>query len=255
MKNSGLLKHILQNTPNGIVITSEYLKQNNVSSKLAWWYVKSHWLERLGDKIYKKVNDHISWEGVVYTLQTIHQINLYVSGQTAIQLSGKSHYFYLKKEKDISISKNSKIPLWFKRVSFIPEKFNVSKSVLLDDKNIAMYLNNITSNQLTIYYSCNELAILEVLSKCKTIHDYEEAGQLMEAFPYLRWQIVQEILEQSSSILATRLYLHLANRYNHEWYKKLDIAKFNLGTGKRRVGEGGFFDKQFQLYVPLQQEY
>ena len=217
----------------------------------------SYWLEKLSNKAYKKVNDKLSWYGLLYTLQTIHQLNIHLSGRTAIAISGKSHYLYFGNYKNISVSigKNVKIPAWFTYADFIPEKFDIQKSVLLKDENIHKYLMSTELGGLQIGYSCNELAILDVLNTCKTEHDYEEASQLMESFPYLRSTIVQELLEQSNSIIATRLYLHLAKVHNHGWYKKLDLLKFNLGVGKRRVGEGKFYDKDLQLYAPINQGY
>lgn len=257
MQDSTILNNILNNTPRGVVLTSDYLKQQGVSNKLTWWYVHSNWLEKLSNRAYKKVNDKLLWGGLIYTLQTIHQLNIHVSGSTAIALSGKAHYLYFGNDKNISVAvgKNVKIPAWFIHADFISEKFKLNKSVLLNDENIQKYLMQIELDGLQIGYSCNELAILEVLSICKTEHDYEEASQLMEPFPYLRSAIVQELLERSNSIIATRLYLHLAKVHNHGWYKKLDLSKFNLGTGKRRVGEGKFYDKELQLYVPINQGY
>ena len=94
MQDSAILKNVLNNTPRGVVLTFDYLKQQGVSSKLTWWYVHSNWLEKLSNKAYKKVNDKLSWSGLLYTLQTIHQLNIHVSGRTAIAISGKSHYLY-----------------------------------------------------------------------------------------------------------------------------------------------------------------
>ena len=257
MQDSAILKNVLNTTPRGAVLTSDYLKQQGVSTKLTWWYVHSNWLEKLSNKAYKKVNDKLSWSGLLYTLQIIHQLNIHVSGRTAIAISGKSHYLYFGNDKNISVAvgKSVKVPAWFAHANFIPEKFNLQKSVLLNDENIQQYLMSAELDGLKISYSCNELAILEILCTCKTEHDYEESSQLMESFPYLRSAIVQELLNQSNSIIATRLYLHLAKLHNHAWYKKLDLSKFNLGTGKRRIGDGKFYDKDLQLYVPINQGY
>ena len=255
MQNNGILNSVLNNTPRGVVLTSDYLRQHGVSAKLAWWYVHSNWLEHLDGKAYRRVNDKLSWGSLLYTLQSIHQLNIHVSGRTAIAMSGKSHYLYLGDDKNIfvAVGKNVKVPAWFERANFIPEKFSLQKLVLLYDENIQKYLMLTELDGLKISYSCNELAILEVLCTCKTEHDYEEASQLMESFPYLRSVIVQKLLEQSNSIIATRLYLHLAKLHNHSWYKKLDLSKFNLGSGKRRIGAGKLYDKDVQLYVPINQ--
>ncbi len=127
MQDNSLLRNILNGAPSGIVLTSDYLRQSGVSRNLAWWYVHSNWLERLDDKAYKRVNDKIAWSGLLYTLQTIHKMDIHVSGRSAIGLSGKSHYLYFANTDNISVAigQTVKVPSWFKRANFIPEKFNI----------------------------------------------------------------------------------------------------------------------------------
>jgi hypothetical protein len=49
--------------PHSVVLTLPWLKKQGISSKLLWWYVQSHWLERIGGKAYKKSGDTVTWIG------------------------------------------------------------------------------------------------------------------------------------------------------------------------------------------------
>jgi len=125
MQDDSILRNILNSTPTGIILTSDYLRQYGVSRNLAWWYVHSNWLERLDDKAYKRVNDKITWSGLLYTLQTIHEMDIHVSGRSAIEISGKSHYLYFANAKTISVAvgKTVKVPSWFKRATILNMKY------------------------------------------------------------------------------------------------------------------------------------
>ena len=45
--NDSKINHMMLNMPHSSVVTSEWLHEHGVSSKLAWWYVQSEWLEKI----------------------------------------------------------------------------------------------------------------------------------------------------------------------------------------------------------------
>lgn len=55
-----ILNQFMVQTSPGMVLTLDWLVEHNISSKLAWWYVRSGWLERIGGKAYKKAGDQVS---------------------------------------------------------------------------------------------------------------------------------------------------------------------------------------------------
>src|SRR5580658_5276155 len=99
-KNKRKLNHFLLSTPSGVVLTTEWLDEQGISSKLAWWYVHSGLLERLGMKAYKKAGDNISWAGVVAALQGQMHLPLHVGGKTALQIWGRSHFILIEGIKE-----------------------------------------------------------------------------------------------------------------------------------------------------------
>lgn len=247
------LNQVILNIPHGAVVTTEWLKERGVSPKLAWWYVKSNWLERIADKAYKKPQTNIAWIGVVNALQTQLHKQIHISGKSALGLIGKAHYLLMGRnlELDLTLAGNTFLPAWFKSKHLSKDKFKVHRSMLLASDDLKEFLIHKEFEGLDIILSCAELAILEVLNLILTKQDLIEAAQLMESLPYLRANRVQELLEACTSIKAKRIYLYLASKYQHKWLKKLDLAKIDLGKGKRVVAKGGIYDSEFQISVPV----
>jgi hypothetical protein len=46
---------------------------------------------------------------------------------------------------------------------------------------------------------------------------------------------VQSILNRSKAIKTNRLFLFLANYYEHPWISRIDETQIKLGAGKRQV--------------------
>ena len=53
---------------------SNWLQQNGISHKLAWWYAEAGWLSRISDGAYIFAGDTANWAGAIATLQ--QQLNL-----------------------------------------------------------------------------------------------------------------------------------------------------------------------------------
>ena len=252
--NSSKINHMVLNMPHGAVITSEWLHNHGVSSKLAWWYVQSNWLEKISDKAYKNPHDNITWVGIVNALQEQLKKPVHISGKSALALTGKSHYLPMGNQVYIEMSvedNKSSLPMWLYSDYISKNKITIHKNQLIVSEFYKDYLINKEFDGLNILLSCAELAILEVLQLIPKKQDFVEAAQLMESLPYLRVNKVQHLLEQCNSIKAKRLFLYLATKYQHTWLKKLDITKINLGSGKRVIIQGGYFDKEFQISVPI----
>ena len=76
-----------------------------------------------------------------------------------------------------------------------------------------------------------------------------EVYQLMESMPVLKPKLLQELLENCSSIKVKRVFLYIAEKLNYSWFKKLDISKVDLGKGKRTIEKGGKLDKKFNIVI------
>jgi hypothetical protein len=47
------------------------------------------------------------------------------------------------------------------------------------------------------------------------------------------------------------LFMVLAEREGHAWFKRLDPLKIDFGKGKRAFSPGGFFHARYQITTPL----
>jgi hypothetical protein len=117
------LNHLMVNLPPGMVLTSSWLNQQGISCKLAWWYVHSKWLERIGDKAYKKSGDNLSWVGAISALQKQLYLPIYLGAKTALELLGQSHFVPMNGIKQVILfsEPNKIIPKWL----FIKETWKV----------------------------------------------------------------------------------------------------------------------------------
>ena len=66
--------------------------------------------------------------------------------------------------------------------------------------------------------------------------------------------MLQSLLEHCSSVKVKRLFLHLAEKHNHAWFKSLDVTKVSLGSGKRVLVPGGRLDPKYLITVPVTPE-
>lgn len=168
-----------------------------------------------------------------------------------MQLLGKYHYVPVQTIQQIDLYKTQKVklPSWLNKISECQTQFNVFAQQLFNqdfDEEIIIW----KFNEFELQLSSPERAILELLSNVPQQHTYEEAYLFMENLSRLRPEVVQMLLEKCNSVKSKRLFLHLAEKCQHEWLKDLGVKKISLGLGKRKIGAGGIFDSKYQISVP-----
>jgi hypothetical protein len=103
---------------------------------------------------------------------------------------------------------------------------------------------------INVYLSSPERAALEVLYLVPNKQSFEEAFKLVETLSQLRPNLVQSLLEKCKSIKVKRLFLYLADKFQHPWLSRVDLSKVSLGHGNRVIGKGGNYDHKYQLSLP-----
>lgn len=251
-QNERKLNHFMVSAPSGVVLTSAWLEEHGISSKLAWWYVRTGLLERLGSKAYKKTNDNISWAGVIAALQDQLKIPIQVGGKTALEILGRAHFIpQVMNVVTLFTNLEARIPKWFTVNRWSNTQFQVTKTNSLfktTDKKLGIIEKSIDG--LSVKISAPERAIMEVLFLCDDQAAFNEALLLMENLGQLRPTVVQQLLEHCHSIKVKRLFLFLAEHSQHPWLAKLDLNKINLGNGKRVISGGGNYNAKYMLSLP-----
>lgn len=249
--NGSKINNLLKNWPKNTVAVYNWLDKQGVYRQLAGQYVKSGWIERMGQGAFIRSGDTVEWSGGLYTLQAQLNMSVHPAGKTALQLQGNSHYIpvNLKQTKIVLFgSKNEKLPAWF-----IKYKWNVDVNYTMTDifgKEILLGLTMYNTGSYEIKISSPERAALELCYQVPIKESFEELEQIMLGLTTLRPGVVQELLEKCGSIKAKRLFMYLAGKHSHAWVNKVNLKKVDFGTGKRALFNNGHYDSKYKIVVP-----
>lgn len=228
----------------------KWLKKRGIPQNLAYHYFTNGILDKLGPGIYSRKNEKPKWQGGVALLQMEFEKKIHVSGRTALELHGHSHYAPLGKKPIVSLTSYSKekFPKWFSNIDFSCE-FKFKNSVLFNSEiKLHQYLDE---NNSRIWISSRELGILEFINELDLRYSFETAENYMNGLFGLRADVLQELLENCSSIKVKRVFLFLAEKLNYDYFKNLDLSKIDLGKGKRQIVlKDAQYDKKYQITVP-----
>ncbi len=245
MQNETIINILLQKWPKNTVAVYSWLKENGVSKSLAEYYKKSGWLDSFGVGAFIRRGDKVDEFGALFTLQNHLKLPVHIGGLSALNLQGLSHYLREVTVTQIFNEYKSPIPAWFKKSEFFRVKI-YNTNFLPADKYLVMKLD-VGFYQLKI--SAPERAILEVLYLCPDEFDLTEAFHLVENLVSLRPKVMQELLENCNSIKVKRLACFMFEKAGHEWFKRLDLSKIDLGSGTRKIVEHGAYDSKYKIII------
>lgn len=238
---------LLQNIPSGIVVLSSWLLEKGYSHDLQQRYLRSKWFTTIGKGAYIRTGEKINIFGAIYSLQKQDYKNIHIGGVSALSLKGYAHYIDMNQSNiHLFASQGFKLPLWFQNHEWdIIYTLKRSKILPYDMGLVSYRFNNFEIN-----ISSPARAIIECLDMAPAYFDLEEAWFIMESLNNLMPAQVQELLENTNSIKAKRLFLFMAEKAQHAWFRKIDISKLNLGKGKRSIVKNGVFNKKYNITIP-----
>lgn len=250
-QNSSKLNYLLQNWPQGSVAPTAWLKDQGISRQLLARYEEYNWVTRLAKGVVIRNGDDVTWEGVVYTLQTLQTLNVWVGGKTALQLKGHAHFVQMTKIPTVQLySANlDRVPRWIfdlKKIAY----FKFQKSKLFSGKASEHNLSQFEAGKISIKISSPERAIIELLDGVPIEQTFDETKLIFENLTTLRPAILQALLENCTSIKVKRLFLYFAEQSGHSWFKKLNVSKIDLGSGKRAIVPKGKLNLKYQILIP-----
>jgi hypothetical protein len=111
-------------------------------------------------------------------------------------------------------------------------------------------LTNTEIKNVKIKVSIPEMASMEMLYLIPQEQSFDEAAKIMDGLTTLRPKYVQNLLEVCNSFKVKRLFLFMAEKSQHQWFKELELNKISLGSGKRVIVKNGVLDKKYQITVP-----
>lgn len=245
--NREKLKNLLDSHLPGTVYVASWLEGRGISRDLQKHYRKSGWLETAGTGAFKRPGEQVSWQGGLYALQAQSGLDVHAGALTALALQGYAHYLRLGAETVFLFSPpKTNLPAWFKNRDW-GQKIHHCKTSALPP---ALALADYQAGAFSIQISTPERAFLECLHLSPDTVDLVECYQVMEGLTTLRPKLLQPLLEQCSSIKVKRLFLYMAEKAGHDWFKRLDATKFDLGAGARTVTKGGVYVSSYGLTMP-----
>jgi len=244
----GKINRLIGSWRKGTVKTSASFRADGYSDSLIARYVNSKWIESIGFGAYKLYEDRIDWYGALYALQRELKSSIHVGGKSALQLRGLAHNIPGKLKK-IELYHNdvNVLPKWFLEYKWSVE-LSITKTVKCGDAG--RFLSEIELDGIKIKAAVPELAIMEMLLKAPEDESYNEANLIMAGLLTLRPKFVTDVLMECKSVKAKRLFLHLAEKNNHTWLRRIELSKVNLGRGKRQIVKNGVFDPKYLITVP-----
>ena len=240
------LNQVLLDWKQGDIHGLEWFRARGVDQRLAYYY-NDNYLEKIGPGVFARKGDEVNPYGVVRFIQQELGLKLHISGRTALELQGHSHYVALGSKARIYLTsyEDKAFPAWIKKLEKSFE-FVFKKSSLLAQEN---FLTTHNESGFELKISTRELAALELIETLDLSGSLETAENYTQSLLTLRTEILQKVLEECRSIKAKRVFLYLAEKLNLPWFKSLKKKKINLGTGKRVVVKGGELNKEYQITV------
>lgn len=248
------INQLISQWPKGAVFTQKFLSQNGYYHGLVKTYKKSKWIEPIGTGAYKLYGDVVEWYGGLYALQKQLELNIHAGGKTALELKGYAHY--LRPGEQVCYlfgAPGEKLPKWFSEYDWGVKI--VYKATNLIPKGLRIAFSEYQYKEFKITISSPERAALEMLYYVPLDQGFDEAFKIMENLITLRPEIVQELLERCNSVKVKRLFLYMAEKHKHPWFKKLNLNRVDLGSGKRVIVESGVLDQKYKITVPEEKSF
>ena len=245
-QNNTNLKDILNKIPANTIVTAKKLKENGVSYSLMRAYENSGWLTRHSAGAYTRLAEIADILGALYAIQKDCRLSVHIGADTALKMVyGKIHFLKPTKEICLFAFSGTKLPSWFKiayngQYSLHLTNFLPNKLGLIPYKN----------NNYEIDVPNIERSLLELLYLVPKVITAQEAYSITETIQSLRTGVLQQLLEQCSSIKVKRLLLCFAEQSGQQWIKAIDLKKIDFGKGIREIEKGGILYKKYGLVLP-----
>lgn len=241
------LKRLLETHLPGTVYVAPWLEEHGISRDLQKHYRKSGWLETAGTGAFKRPGEQVTWQGGLYALQAQGGLAVHAGALTALALQGYAHYLRLGIEAVFLFSPpKTSLPAWFRNYDW-GQKIHHSKTSVLPP---GLALADYQAGAFSVKISTPERAFLECLYLSPDTVDLVECYQVMEGLTTLRPRLLQPLLETCGSIKVRRLFLYMADKAGHDWFKRLNVKQLDLGRGDRTITKGGVYVSRYGLTVP-----
>lgn len=242
------IKQILDAVPQGSVLFSKWLTEQGLDSKGQHQYMKSGWLERLSKGVYVIEGSHPSLYAAVSSYNTQLGKQCEIGAYSALELRGYSHYVTMGKPKAYLFTDyKEKLPGWMLDREWDMTVCYQTTSFLGDG---LAGIERMTVDGFELLVASAERAMMECLNLPDAAAGLMDIYYVMEGLTTLRPKLVQELLERCSSVKVKRLFLYMAEKAGHQWYRALSLEKTDLGSGRRMISNTGKYISKYDITIP-----
>lgn len=241
------IQQILEAAPNESVLFGSWLSSQGLDARGQHAYMKSGWLDRISKGVYKIHGTEPSLFAAISSYNTQLSKSCNVGAYTALELRGYSHYLSMGKPMAyLFTDKSNKLPLWLLKEEWDMTIKYMTTSFLGDE---LLGVTTMTINQHDLLVSSPERAMLECLNLPDASSSLLDIYYIMEGLTTLRPKIVQALLEVCTSQKVKRLFLYMAEKAGHSWYKALKLENVNLGTSRFMITPIGKYINKYNMTI------
>ena len=242
------IKLILQKVPRNAVLFSSWLSENGIDRKEQTSYVRSGWIERISQGIYKFAGETPTVYSILSSYNSQLDKRIHIGASTALDVRGYSHFVAMGKPLAyIFSSKNQRIPSWFEKGEWDMSVRYFSSSAF-GETEVGLEMMMIDGSQVLL--SSPERAFMECLHLSPVNYSLMDLYYVMEMLTTLRPKLVQELLEACTSVKVKRLFLYMAEKSGHSWFKAINTGVIALGSGKRVCATNGKYIGKYDITIP-----
>lgn len=241
------IKEILSSVPQDSLLFSSWLAEQGIDRKEQTLYVRSGWLERVANGVYKLEGSAPTLYGAVASYNAQLGKMCHVGASSALDLRGYSHFVAMGKPLAyLFTSPEQRLQNWILKLEWDMSIKYFTTSIFKDNVGLEEY--DYRGHKLLM--SGPERAFMECLHLAPSNYSLMDAYYIMEMLTTLRPRLVQQLLEKCSSVKVKRLFLYMAEKSGNQWFKVLDISKIDLGKGDRLITLGGKYVGKYGIIIP-----
>ena len=240
------INNLRQQIPsNGIMLTS-WLEKSGFNRNEVYDYMESGWLQRISTGVYQFTGDTPTLYGILASYQKQIGLKYHIGAASALELKGFSHYIAMGKPTAVVFSPvRPPLPKWLNDADLDMNLAEVATKVLG-----TIGIEQMDYQEQTLTVSSPERAIMECVLLSPSRYDLMDVYYLMEMITSLRSDLIQQLLENCTSVKVKRMFLYMAEKAHHRWFAKLDLSKISLGSGTRSFAKGGVKVNTYDIVIP-----
>ncbi|MDR3189038.1 MAG: type IV toxin-antitoxin system AbiEi family antitoxin, partial [Prevotellaceae bacterium] len=241
------INQLLQKVPRGGLLLSSWMYKTGISRELQRHYRTSQWLTPIGTGVMVRTGETPSIFGALASLNGQDNKHFTIGAMAALEMHGFSHYLPMGKKTVVLFSpKEERLPAWLVKRDWDVFLRHFTTECFSPELGIETVLRE--GFKLTV--SSPARAFMECLHLSPKYYNLVDLYYVMEMLSLLPPLQVQELLEDCKSIKVKRLFLYMAEKAGHDWWKMLDLSKISLGAGKRAAVKTGVYSSKYQITIP-----